>query len=46
MFSVSLVLPLMGQLLDNTSGNDVIKTMSILPFTLIFLYGFLFIKRG
>ena len=46
MFSVSLVLPLMGLLLDNTSGNDVIKTMSILPFTLIFLYGFLFIKRG
>jgi MFS family permease len=46
MFSVSLVLPLMGQLLDNTSGNDVIKTMSILPFILIFLYGFLFIKRG
>ena len=46
MFSVSLVLPLMGQLLDSASSKEVIETISILPFILIFLYGTLFIKKG
>ena len=35
MFSVSLVLPVMGNLMDNKGVNEVLRTMSILPAILI-----------
>lgn len=35
MFSVSLVLPLMGNLMDNEGVNEALRTMSILPAILI-----------
>ncbi len=45
MLSVSLVLPLMGQFLDNSTGTEVIQKMSILPLILIILYGGLHLKK-
>ena len=42
MLSVSVVLPVMGRVLDNAVGTEAIRTMSILPAILIFLYGGLF----
>ncbi|GAA3563145.1 MFS transporter [Snuella lapsa] len=35
MFSVSLVLPIMGNLMDNASAHEALRTMSILPAILI-----------
>lgn len=35
MFSVSLVLPFMGKLMDNANANEALRTMSILPAILI-----------
>ncbi|XCF07152.1 MFS transporter [Tamlana crocina] len=35
MFSVSLVLPIMGNLMDNVSASEALRTMSILPGILI-----------
>ncbi|MCB4798581.1 MFS transporter [Neotamlana laminarinivorans] len=35
MFSVSLVLPVMGSLMDNASAGEALRTMSILPAILI-----------
>lgn len=35
MFSVSLVLPIMGNLMDNASASEALRTMSILPAILI-----------
>lgn len=35
MFSVSLVLPIMGNLMDNSSPGEALRTMSILPAILI-----------
>ncbi|NJX15881.1 MFS transporter [Tamlana crocina] len=35
MFSVSLVLPIMGNLMDNASASEALRTMSILPGVLI-----------
>jgi MFS family permease len=35
MFSVSLVLPIMGNLMDNASAGEALRTMSILPAILI-----------
>ena len=42
MLSVSFVLPIMGRILDNASGAEALRTMSILPAILIVLYGGLF----
>ncbi|UII77434.1 MFS transporter [Flagellimonas sp. HMM57] len=38
MFSVSLILPIMGNIIDNASANDALKIMSILPAILIILF--------
>ena len=35
MFSVSLVLPIMGHLMDNTNPTEALRTMSVLPAILI-----------
>jgi len=35
MFSVSIVLPIMGNLMDNASASEALRTMSILPAILI-----------
>jgi MFS family permease len=45
MLSVSVILPIMGRVLDNAVGTEAIKTMSILPAILIVLYGGLFFAR-
>ena len=45
MLSVSVVLPVMGRVLDNAVGTEAIGTMSILPAILIVLYGGLFFLR-
>ncbi len=45
MLSVSVVLPIMGRVLDNAEGAEAIRTMSILPAILIVLYGGLFFLR-
>jgi MFS family permease len=45
MLSVSVVLPIMGRVLDNAVGTEAIRTMSILPMILIVLYGGLFFLR-
>lgn len=42
MLSVSVVLPIMGRILDNAQGTEAITKMSILPAILVFLYGALF----
>ncbi|MNG34739.1 hypothetical protein D3C84_1213070 [compost metagenome] len=42
MLSVSLVLPIMGRILDNAEGAEALRTMSVLPAILIVLYGGLF----
>ncbi|RDY59999.1 MFS transporter [Flagellimonas nanhaiensis] len=38
MFSVSLILPIMGNIIDNASANDALKIMSALPAILIVLF--------
>ena len=38
MFSVSLILPIMGNIIDNASAHDALKIMSILPAILIILF--------
>ena len=47
MFSVSLVLPIMGNLMDNASAAEALRTMSILPAILIvaFLGLHLYMKK-
>ena len=45
MLSVSVVLPIMGRILDTAVGTEAIRTMSILPAILIVLYGGLFFVR-
>ena len=41
MFSVSLVLPIMGNIMDNESAQEALKVMSILPAILIVAFTFL-----
>jgi len=44
--SGSIILPIMGRMLDNAVGTEAIRTMSILPGILIVLYGgLLFLRR-
>lgn len=45
MLSVSVVLPIMGRVLDNAEGAEAIMKMSVLPGILIVLYGALFFAR-
>jgi fucose permease len=45
MVSVSVVLPIMGRILDTAVGTDAIRLMSILPAILIIFYGGLFFTR-
>ncbi len=45
MLSVSIVLPIMGRMLDNAVGTEALRIMSILPGILIVLYGGLFLAR-
>lgn len=47
MFSVSIVLPIMGNLMDNASAGEALRTMSILPAILIaaFLALHLYMKK-
>jgi MFS family permease len=45
MLSVSVVLPIMGRLMDTMPGSDAIRIMSLLPATLILLYGGLYLVR-
>jgi hypothetical protein len=45
--SGSIILPIMGRVLDNAVGTEAIQTMSILPGILIVLYGgLLFLRRS
>jgi len=44
-FSVSVIMPIMGRVLDNAVGTEAIRTVSILPGILIVLYGGLFFLR-
>ena len=46
MLSVSVVLPIMGRMLDTAMGTDAIRLMSILPAILIVFYGGLFLLRN
>lgn len=45
MLSVSVVLPIMGRMLDSAVGTEALRIMSILPAILIVLYGGLFFAR-
>ncbi|MDJ0909155.1 MAG: MFS transporter [Woeseiaceae bacterium] len=45
MLSVSVVLPIMGRVLENAEGAEAVRTMSILPAILIVFYGGLFFLR-
>jgi MFS family permease len=47
MLSVSIVLPIMGKVLDDATGVDALKIMSILPAILILLFGglYFYMKR-
>ena len=45
MLSVSVILPIMGRVLDNAEGAEAIVKMSVLPAILIVLYGALFFAR-
>ncbi len=45
MLSVSIVLPIMGKVLDDATGVDALKYMSILPAILIVLFGALYARR-
>ena len=45
MFSVSLILPAMGRIMDGAPGSDAIRIMSILPAILIVMYGGLYLVR-
>ena len=46
MLSVSIVLPIMGKILDDATGVDAIKLMAILPAILIILFGGLYFMRS
>ena len=46
MLSVSIILPIMGRILDDATGVDAIKLMAILPAILIVLFGGLYFMRG
>ncbi|MBK8946227.1 MAG: MFS transporter [Ignavibacteriae bacterium] len=47
MFSVSIVLPIMGVFMDTgTQGSETLRYMSVLPAILIILFGFLYFKFG
>ncbi|MFZ1290639.1 MAG: MFS transporter [Melioribacteraceae bacterium] len=47
MFSVSIVLPIMGVFMDTgTQGSETLRFMSILPAILVVLFGFLYTKFG
>ena len=43
--SVSVIMPIMGRVLDNAVGTEAIRTLSMLPAILIVLYGGLFLLR-
>jgi len=43
--SVSVIMPIMGRVLDTAVGTEAIRTLSILPAILIVLYGGLFFLR-
>jgi len=45
MLSVSVVLPIMGHIMDKAPGADAIRIMSVLPAILIVLYGSLYFAR-
>jgi hypothetical protein len=45
MLSVSVVLPIMGRVMDQSPETNVISIMSILPGILIVLYGGLYFTR-
>lgn len=45
MLSVSIVLPVMGRILDDAAGVDAIQLMAILPAILIVLFGGLYFMR-
>jgi len=45
MLSVSVVLPIMGRIMDQSPGADAIRIMSSLPVILIVLYGGLYFLR-
>jgi MFS family permease len=42
MLSVSIILPIMGRIMDNADGMEAVKYMAILPAILIVLFGGLF----
>ncbi len=42
MLSVSIILPIMGRIMDDATGMEAVKFMSILPGILIFLFGGLY----
>ena len=47
MFSVSIVLPIMGVFMDTgTQGSEALRYMSVFPAILIVLFGFLYAKFG
>jgi MFS family permease len=46
MLSVSIVLPVMGRVLDDATGVDAIQLMAILPAILIVLFGGLYFMRN
>ena len=43
MLSVSIVLPIMGRILDDAAGQEAIRLMAILPSILIILFGGLYV---
>ena len=43
MLSVSIVLPIMGKLMDEANASEALRTMSVLPAILIVAFGGLFI---
>ena len=45
MLSVSIVLPIMGRILDNAEGSEALQITSVLPAILVVLYGGLFFLR-
>jgi len=47
MFSVSIVLPIMGVFMDTGSqGSETLRYMAVMPAVLIFAFGFLYTKFG
>ena len=45
MLSVSIVLPIMGRILDQAEGGEALTRMSMLPAILVLLYGGLYFSR-